>query len=91
MLADVRDIEEVADLLSGSKYEEVKREMTNLKDVDKVSRECLDAKDIKCEEENTIDSFECSFCKKNISRANIRDHTKAHIQTNNYICPHCGQ
>ena len=89
--ADVKDIEEAADVLGGSKFEEVKGEMTNEKDVDSFSRECLDAKDIKYEEENTIDSIECSFCKKNIARANIRDHTKAHMQLSYHICPHCGK
>jgi hypothetical protein len=59
--------EDVGDLLIGSKYKETKSEMTNVNEVDSFSRECLAVKDIKCEEENTIDSIECSFCKKNLS------------------------
>ena len=84
--------EEVGDVLNGRKYEEVKSEMANVNEVESFSRECQDAKDIKSEEEeNTIDSIECSFCKKNIPRANIRDHTKAHMQLSYHICPHCGK
>jgi len=84
--------EEENDLLSdGRNYEEVKSEMTNVNDKDSFTREYPDAKNINCEEENTIDSIKCSFCKKSIARANIRDHTKAHMQLSCHICPHCGK